>query len=188
MKTVELLRVVDRVKYRDIGLFKCFCGNEFTAIVGRVKNGYKRSCGCLQLLPRYKTHGMSYSREYRIFDAMQARCARKSHVGYKNYGGRGVKVCDRWVNNFAQFIEDMGLPPSDKHTLDRIDSNGDYEPSNCKWSTMLEQQRNRRNTLYIISDGKKMRLTEYAEDNSMTYSAAYMRLSRGQLEGVRRYA
>ena len=94
--------------------------------------------------PLYERHGKSYSREYCIWVSMRDRCYSNKNKYYYNYGGRGIKVCDRWKNSFENFYKDMGDKPSNKHTLDRIDVNGDYTPENCKWSTWEEQSLNKR--------------------------------------------
>lgn len=79
------------------------------------------------------------------------------------YSGRGIKVCDRWVNSFEAFVNDMGERPSDLHSIDRIDFNGNYDPNNCRWATELEQQRNKRSNKWIEFDGKKMILKQWAD-------------------------
>lgn len=87
---------------------------------------------------------MYKSKEYVAWIAMKSRCNTKSAKGYDDYGGRGIKVCKRWENSFQNFFEDMGTKPTEKHSLDRINVNGDYEPSNCRWATQSEQNKNRR--------------------------------------------
>lgn len=89
-------------------------------------------------------HGMIKTSEYNSWTCMKQRCYNKKHMAYSQYGGRGITVCDKWRNSFLAFYRDMGDKPSSRHSLDRIDNNGNYEPSNCKWSTYEEQQHNTR--------------------------------------------
>ena len=117
----------------------CDCGNKLITSGNRLRYGKTKSCGCI-----VKTqNGLSRSPSYRSWDAMIQRCYDKSVPHYERYGGRGISVCDRWKNSFLDFLKDMGDRPEGK-TLDRIDNNGNYEPLNCKWSTIKEQSSNKR--------------------------------------------
>jgi len=102
--------------------------------------------------------------EYSAWRSMRQRCYNKSHYAYNDYGGRGITVCDSWNESFLNFKRDMGDRPSKKHTLDRYPNNdGNYEPGNCRWATMKEQCQNRRNSVWIEHDGKKMILQQWAD-------------------------
>jgi len=129
---------------RRYGLYKCSCGAEFECVIQSVKYGYTQSCGCynkLKTKERTVTHSLSYHRLYPTWDAMIRRCFNIKNHKYESYGGRGITVCDRWkdINNF---IEDMYPSFKEGLTLDRRDNDGNYEPSNCRWSTKTIQSQN----------------------------------------------
>ena len=120
---------------------KCSCGTVKTVRGSSLRSGIVKSCGCLS---RFKpTHGMTGTPTYGSWKAMRARCLLPNNNRYKYYGGRGIVVCERWLNSFENFLSDMGERPTGM-TIDRIDTDGNYEPSNCKWSTYSEQNLNRR--------------------------------------------
>lgn len=95
-------------------------------------------------MKKRELHGLRNTREYKIWSDMRQRCQNPNRNDYARYGGRGIVVCDRWNNSFMAFYEDMGIRPSNKHSIDRIDCDGDYEPSNCRWATTTQQSRNRK--------------------------------------------
>lgn len=138
----------------------CDCGNQKIVCGGNLKSNHTTSCGCFhkdQTSKATKTHGLSKSIEYAIWAGMKSRC---SDLDNQKYGGRGIRVCDRWINSFENFYLDMGLRPSASHSIERIDVNGNYEPSNCKWATNEEQAWNRRNTRKDVLNGVKKSLLE----------------------------
>ncbi len=124
----------------------CECGGLTTVWATQLKSGGSKSCGCLR-----KTHGKSSNSTYSIWHAMKTRCTNKNNTYYHRYGGRGIKVCSRWVD-FNNFFEDMGSRP-DGMCIDRINNDGDYEPSNCRWVTPTENSRNTMKSKWWFVDG-----------------------------------
>lgn len=141
-----------KVLNRDFSITKyvtykceCDCGVIKNIRSGDLQRDYgsTTSCGCSTNV----THGLSRMPEYKIWKSMIERCGNLNFKSYKDYGGRGITVCDEWIKSFETFIKDMGLRPTPFHSIDRIDNNGNYEPGNCKWSTKVEQGRNMRSNV-----------------------------------------
>lgn len=157
----------------------CDCG-EIKTVAASNLFGKTKSCGCLKKqLDKTKlvTHGLSGTRTHRIWKGIIARCNIESATGFENYGGRGVRVCKQWLD-YANFFNDMG-PAPEGMSIDRIDVNGDYTIENCKWSSRIEQSRNRRTNRLIDVAGKKTVLSEAASLSEMRYDAIRFRLNRG---------
>lgn len=134
-----------RVGSLAMWLCRCECGKESTVPGARLRGGKSKSCGCLRSVTA-TTHGKTKSLEYSSWYHMKGRCYDPRDKRYKDYGGRGIMVCDRWLHNFENFLADMGNRPGPEYSIDRIDVNKNYEPSNCKWSTIAEQRNNRRDS------------------------------------------
>lgn len=174
-----------RVSHRRNGyiywLWKCDCGRDYIQLPGNVKSGNTRSCGCNRIYSTAearKTHGMSKSNTYRIWWGILCRCQNENYHAYKQYGGRGIKVCDRW-NIFENFLEDMGERPSKELSIDRIDGSGDYEPSNCRWATRTQQQRNVKSNRMITVKGVTKCISEWAEITGIKKGTISTRLRIG---------
>lgn len=128
----------------------CDCGTFKVTESSRLRKGDVKSCGCLsrEVGQRNRAactkHGMINSPEYTAWSNMQNRCFKKNQKAWPNYGGRGITVCEEWVNDFTAFFDYVGLRPSSKHSLDRIDNDGNYEPGNVRWATRSVQNANKR--------------------------------------------
>jgi len=163
-------------------LCQCSCGQQTIVKGNNLKNGHTRSCGCLYRESRrnnrygYK-HGYSNSHTYNTWHLMLQRCNNLMHTAYKNYGGRGIRVCEAWLK-FENFLQDMGERPEGM-SLDRIDNDGDYCKENCRWITQGEQMRNTRRNITITIDNVTKCLKEWCEFYQLSYHKVYDRLYHG---------
>jgi hypothetical protein len=175
---------------------RCDCGTERAFRLPLLRNGKTKSCGCLfrelaiergHKFGGKKIHGGTGTPEYRIWHGMKARCLYPGNGNYERYGGRGIKVCDRWKDSFPAFLADMGPRPSDEHSIDREDNDGNYEPGNCRWATIEVQANNRSNNIRLEIDGRAMTVAECAEETGLSKELIYIRLKRGlsSVEAVR---
>jgi hypothetical protein len=158
---------------------RCVCGAERPVTAATLLRGASTGCGCSadkRFSERTKTHGMTDKTEHRIWKMMKSRCSNQNYTDYKNYGGRGITVCDEWNNSFEQFYADMGPRPSMKHTLDRIDNSKGYSPDNCKWSTRSEQNRNHRRNRLLTYGAETMNVIDWARKLGITQQALQFRL------------
>lgn len=147
-------------------LCDCECGGTCEVVTADLKKGIQKSCGCYireVSAKRLMTHGLGHSREYRIWGLMISRCTDPDNIGWRHYGGKGIHVCQRWLDSVSNFVEDMGPRPSPQHSIDRLDSTKDYSPDNCRWATKKEQSRNTSRNRFIEFDGQTLTLAEWSE-------------------------
>lgn len=156
----------------------CECGNRTITESNRLRKGRVLSCGCLQLESAIK-HGMWNKPVYKTWVSLIQRCLNPNSTSYPKYGGRGIKVCDRWKESFQNFYDDMGDRPSINHSIDRKDVNGNYEFSNCRWATSKEQGRNRTNNNFLEYKGEIKCMTEWCEIYNIPISTFNNRLIKG---------
>jgi hypothetical protein len=161
----------------------CDCGCVRAAPVHALLAGHIKSCGCITkeraiaLCEANKTHGMTNTTEFAIWRGMLARCNNPKNKDWSRYGGRGVSVCNRW-HTFENFFSDMGYRPAGL-SIDRIDTNGNYEPDNCRWVDMKTQNRNRRSQKLLTHNNKTQCVSAWAEELGITRGTLQSRLSRG---------
>lgn len=161
---------------------RCLCGNVIQTTAKVLRSGESQSCGCLNRERTIKTHtkhGLARTPAYKSYVTMLDRCYRANHRSYSKYGGKGITVCESWRNGVENFVRDMGPRPSLKHSLDRIDPNGNYGPSNCRWATATEQQRNRRDTLTLTFKDQSLPLAEWAERYRLPANTLHGRIKLG---------
>lgn len=184
-KTFCKLKVIERSVLRDDNAMKwvceCECGKRIITRGAALRSGHTKSCGCLTKMKRGKdgkiksTHEMTATPTWNSWRMMRRRCYEKTLFAYCFYGGKGISVCERWRESFENFLSDMGERP-DGLTLDRIDSSGNYEPSNCRWSTAKVQGNNKSSTKFITFNGETLCVNDWANRLDMTVQSLWYRL------------
>jgi hypothetical protein len=164
----------------------CDCGNIRIVSTGKLTQGRQVSCGCYNREQVYKaiskaktTHGLSKHRLYAVWNSMKHRCYNPKNSAYERYGGRGIYVCDRWKESFRNFLYDMEKFFQEGLTIERINNNGPYSPDNCKWIPLNDQTKNRRSTIYLELNGKKICLTDWADSLGISAKLIRERLNHG---------
>jgi hypothetical protein len=175
------IRRVPRPRHHTFWWCQCDCGGHAIAEASNLRKGCSTSCGCriterARVLNR--THGRSGTREHRIWKNCKTRCYNTNNANYPAWGGRGITMCDEWRHDLARFFADMGPCPAG-HTLERIDNNGRYEPSNCRWASMREQSNNRRDNHRLTWDGQTHTIREWERLRGFKRSAVRARIHRG---------
>lgn len=173
----------------------CECGNEKVVHRQLLINGGTTSCGCKfveVMIERNQTHGLSHTNEYRIWQAMKERCYCPTHTHYERYGGRGIQVCSGWLNDFETFFNDMGIRPSKRHSIDRLNNDQGYFcghceecirnhwQANCQWKNDTEQANNRCNSIKVTYNNRQVSLLELSNETKIPYPTLYQRYRLGQ--------
>lgn len=186
------LLVIEKTDKRDItgGVVwkcKCDCGNITFTTSHSLTTSHCRSCGCYKIdfnreqgKTNFTKHGMKHTRLYNTWCNIKQRCYGIDCKNYKNYGARGIKVCDEWLNDFMCFYNwamDNGY--NNELTIDRVDVNGNYEPSNCRWATMTEQANNKTTNHYVLYKGAKMTVKQLSDKYGIAYRTLLCRINRG---------
>lgn len=181
------IRPIGSKSGHTVWLCKCDCGNEHEALSHNLMQGTVKSCGCLVRESNRKKakHGMHETRLYRVWAAVKIRCYSKNHPTYKNYGARGIGMCDEWHYDFNSFYDWAMANGYDQNahryacTLDRIDTNGDYEPSNCRWVTQREQCNNTRHNIFVTINGKRQTVAQWCDELGLNRKTIYTRIYNG---------
>lgn len=187
--TVEsFIRKENNGKARLYAICICECGNKKNVQIDQLKRGLTKSCGCYSMEVRrkkenkHKVHGMRKSRLYEIYSHIKQRCYNINSIGYEKWGGRGITVCDEWLDkdngfiNFYNWAISNGY--SDILSIDRINNDGNYNPNNCRWATAKEQADNRRSNITISFQGKEQNLKAWSAEYNISYSALRDRIMR----------
>lgn len=160
---------------------QCDCGTYRHASSGNLARGDIVSCGCFGrtwAVTGKRTHGLAKTPEYNVWGRMVQRCTNSNARDWGRYGGRGISVCAQWRESFEAFISDMGPRPTKEHTLDRINNDGNYEPSNCRWATRREQSVNKRTTRWITCRGLTLPLVEWSERMGISNTTISLRIDK----------
>ena len=165
----------------------CECGEEREIQAGALKGGHSQSCGCWardSASKRAKTHGMTKTCEYRIWQGVKDRVFDESCKDYKNYGGMGITLFREWVGDFTAFLAHVGPRPSPRHSLERIDNNLGYEPGNVKWATRVEQANNNRGNRVITINGERKTLAQWCAVFNRSYPTVNQRITQSEWDPV----
>lgn len=174
-----IYETLERANTAKLWMCQCDCGEATFVTSTRLLNAKTASCGCYAVektKQRFTTHGHRYTRVYRTWGSMFGRCRNPNSAQYPDYGGRGIKVCDRWLT-FENFLADMGYPP-EGHSIDRIDVDGNYCPENCRWLDDKGQQRNRRSNRRLEFNGEILPISEWAERTGIKSCTIAARINR----------
>jgi hypothetical protein len=176
---VTIREVEPHGQYRRFEV-RCDCGTVKIVRLGDMRSGSTVSCGCWRdekAVADATIHGERFTPEYEAWAQMNSRCSNPNHRQWHRYGGRGIKVCDEWKDDFLAFLAHAGKRPSPEHSIDRIDNDGDYRPGNVRWATRKEQCRNKGNNTWINYKGERRLVIDVCEELGLSYQAIMKRRS-----------
>jgi len=170
---------------RPTWLCQCDCGRSHQVKSNVLISGDSTSCGCFKreqftATQRRTTHGCRYTTEYKIWDGIKQRCLNSNDKAYPMYGGRGITICERWLQSFDNFLSDIGPRPDADHTIDRIDNDGPYSPDNCRWATWHEQNNNQRSNRLLEYNGRTLTMAQWARVLGINYKTFKWAIHRGE--------
>lgn len=161
---------------------RCACDRAISVRSDALTRGTSTSCGCVykRVPPNGdRRHGLSGIPEHFVWLSIIRRCTNPKQKSWDKYGGRGIKICDRWLYSFENFYADMGPRPSPKHSIDHRDNDGDYEPNNCRWATQIEQANNTRRNHFVEFNGKRQTISQWARELGINMHTLNKRINRG---------
>ncbi len=177
-----VLRLAEIREHKAYWLCRCDCGKEAEVVSSVLRKGQSKSCGCMtkrRISDAVRTHGGTGTPEHRVWKSIITRCCNPKARCFPRYGGRGIRICERWRSSFAHFLADVGARPSVKHQIEREDNDGDYEPGNCRWATDAEQRRNKRTNRFVEHDGLRLTITDWSKRTGIDKTTLRNRILRG---------
>ena len=179
IQEAKYMHYKDNGRIKKLRRFKCLCdcGKQTIVFLSNLRSGITKSCGCLREEIITK-HGMNATSEYKCWQNIRERCNNKKYIGYYNYGGRGITVCDRWMK-FENFYKDMRGKPGPEYSIDRIDNDGNYEPENCRWATQEQQANNRSSNVLIKFKNKTQNIKQWSNELGINYGTLQKRIEKG---------
>lgn len=177
---LHVISYAGREGYFHLWNCRCLCGRLVVVRQNNLETKHTKSCGCVNIeKPPRARHRGSHSPEWDSWQHMKRRCENSKDASYHNYGGRGIRVCKRWLESFDNFIADMGKRPTAGHTLERKNNNGHYTPENCRWATRLEQASNTRRSHRITVNGVTLTIEQWARHTGISSKAIHRRIQIG---------
>jgi hypothetical protein len=183
---LQVLRLSDRKKgTTPLWECRCSCGQPVFSEGAALRSNRRvscRYCRAARVSQRHTKHGKTKTAEAAVWRTMKQRCLNPNNQKYPDYGGRGIYVCQRWIDSFEYFLADMGTRPSIEHTIERKDNDGPYSPENCRWAPAFEQASNTRRNVFVDDSGERVTLTEWARRHRVHVMTAWHRLQKGVLK------